>query len=392
MNTLKEFLVKRDEILDIINRVGASGSTGVSTFTERVGYLQNRIDANDYTYTNFHSLFDDFNRNSCSAEEIKKLEISFQSFMKDLPEIKEKLSFNFLENFNTLIKREDFVEQWNSLKEEQKSDLLFLDKEIYKSLRTKIDVKEFNFLFKVEDQDKFDGEYPINIYQWIDAPANSKVIFYKLRKEAQDDIHEDFFNSEEVKNAESEDRKTRHKIAVNYLISRKKVENTDDSWYERLDILTIKNTSLHYVYHHFKRLEDEFNGYDKVKENTNVPDILKKWSGDLLNEDKALFEKEYRMRDKELEGKSREEQDEVYKKSDQNYPTIKKGEDLQKGLKKEEFAALVEESKGSEFEDFFNNPMTEKTSNEMPYKRRDYMFIYFRDKFTSETKRKPKFN
>jgi hypothetical protein len=392
METLQDFMAKHDEITDIVNRVGASGTNGVNTLTSRVGYVKNSIEKNDYTYTNFHSLFDEFNRSRCSAEEIKDAEEVFQSLMNDLPKIKEKLSFNFTEQFTKIFEKNDFVEQWNSLTDEQKSDILYIDKNMYKILRTKIDVKEFDFLFKVEGQGKFDGEYPLDIYEWINALANSKVIFYKLRKAAQDDIHEEFFNSKEVIDAESANSGLRHQIAVKYLINRKNHDASDASWYDRLDMLTNSNASFHYTYHFFQDLENEFNGYNKIKENTKLPDILKKWSSELVGEQSEQYKKEREIFGKELEDKSMEERSKIYNASYHKYPTLEIAKSLQRGLKKDEFVALVKEAKGTEFEDFFNNPMTEKMRNEMPYKIIEYMFFYFCEKFNSQTKTKPKFN
>lgn len=388
METLQEFIAKHDEIKDIVDRIGASGANGVNTLADRIVNTKDRIDKNDYTYTNFHSLFDDFNRQRLEESEIRDLETNFNAFKQELPEIREKLTFNFIENFTKSFEKDDFVDQWNSLNEEQKSNILYIDKEMYKIIRQKIDVSEFNFLFKSDNQ--FDGGYPIDIAEWMHASSLSKIKFFQLRKAAQGDIHEDFFNSQEVKDAESKDSKTRQKIAINYLVERKRLHDNGACWYDRLDMLIERNFSLTYTYGFFKNLEDEFNGYDTIKKNAKLPDILKKWSGEMF--DKELYTQEWKILNKEMEGKTPEESSKIYKNRHKNYPTITLAESMQGGLKKEEFLALVKESKGTEFEEFFNSSMTQKMHHDMPYKRIDYMFIYFREKFTNETKRKPKFN
>jgi hypothetical protein len=388
METLQEFLAKRNEIEGIVNRIGASGASGVNTFTDRIGYLKERIEKNDYTYTVFHSLFDEFNKKRLTNEEVAGLEKSFKEFMQELPAIEEKINFNFVDTFKQLVERDDFIDQWNSLNEDQKSDLLYLDKEVYKNLRTKLDLKEFDFLFKVDNQDTFDGSYPIDIYEWINA--SSKTKFYQLRKAAQGGIHEEFFNSQKVKEAEELNSGTRNQIAIKYLINRNRVEDTNICWYNRLDILNVRSVPLHYTYHFFKDLEDELNGYKEIKEKVQLPDILRKWIGQFF--DMELYEQESRLLQKEQEGKSPEESNEIYRNRAIKYPTIVLAESIQRELKKEEFNALVIESKGTDFEDFFNNPITEKMCHNMPYLREDYMFVYFRDKFTSENavSKKPK--
>ena len=129
-------------------------------------------------------------------------------------------------------------------------------------------------------------------------------------------------------------------------------------------------------------LEDSFNGYNKVKESFQLPDLLKQWSGKPLNEEQ--YQKEIALFREEIKDKPREE----YHTIEQKYPTILEVRDLQRGLKKEEFLNLKEASKNTPYEVFFHSDMTEYLSSSMPYKRSDYMFVYFREEFLKSNTKK----
>ena len=63
---------------------------------------------------------------------------------------------------------------------------------------------------------------------------------------------------------------------------------------------------------------------------------------------------------------------------------IRKISDLQKGLEKDFLIKLKKEAIGTSFEDFLNHEMTEKMSINMPYVRKNYVFLYFRNDFINQ--------
>ena len=307
---------------------------------------------------------------------MKSLQKEFDVFVENLPAFKERLNSVFLGNFNKIFDRDDFVVQWNQLNNEDKSTVLYFDENIYKTLRQKIDVSEFDFLFEIPQD--FDGSYPEPIHKWIEA--SSKKQFLLLRREAKNGVFEKFFNAETTKQAESQNRDTRHQVAVDYLVSLKK-QDTSQNWYNRLDALDNTSISFHYTYHFFAKLEDEFNGYKKIKEKIQLPEILKIWSGMI---DENSYKEQFAMFEQEMKTKDRT----LYLVTLEKYPMLKKAQEVQKPLNKNQFISLKEQASNTEFEDFFNHDTTEKMIHSMPYKRKDYMFVYFRDRFLKENKKK----
>jgi hypothetical protein len=378
METLIDFVKQLKSISNQVNDIGGGMTNGVNTLSNRIESLKNIIETSDYTYTKFGPLFPKENI-SYGEVDIKNLQKTYSLFIKELPILQEKLNYDFSGTFQKILAQEDFVEKWNELDNEAKSTILYFDKEMYKNVRQKIDVSEFNFLF---DQDQsFDGSYPEIVFKWIHAESKSK--FFLLRKEAQGTAYEDFFNSDEVKAGETlSDSDLRDRIAVRYL-TKLKQNDTTQCWYTRLDALSNKGAFFHYTYHFFSELEDEFNGYSNVTKNIKLPDILKKWTGKILDDE--LFQAQAKLF--EVDSK---DPNFNYMESLKKYSMLKLAQDLQNPLTKTDLANLKVEAKDTEFEEFFNHPMTAKMIHAMPYKREDYMFVYFRDKFTKESKNKIK--
>jgi len=362
MNTLKELVEKMNEIYQFIESVGSMMTNGVNTWSARIDYVKGMIDSNDFNYGEFNE--------------------SKKSHQK----IKDSLNFDIKDNFLKLFEQNGFVEQWNKLTEEEKSSFLYYDKEVYGILRTKLEVQDFEFLFI--DQQDIKDLFPTNIVEWINAPENSKVVFYKLRKAAKETIYEDFFNDPETQIAEAYPSHKREQLAINYLKHNPKTQKSDISWYDRIDFIHGKDISFSYTYNFFKHLEDQFNGYSAIKEKTNVPDILKKWAGIPIDEEKC--KKEYELYHQEIKDKGINPFKEYEKVSEiqKKYPVIEYMESLNNPIDKKCFLALKNEAQGTEFESFFNESLTEKMCKDMPYKRIEYVFTYFRDEFKKQSSKK----
>jgi hypothetical protein len=383
MKNLQELLVKIRDISDALDEVGISPAAGgVTTKSNHIKEIKKAIDSNNFFETRFRPIFEPEYKDNYEATYLNRLETELKKLQPKIPNIRERIDFNVAEALNELIEKDDFTEQWNKLSSEEKNSFLYFDKEIYKIVRKKVDVSEFKFLFD-DFPDEISISYPQNIKDWIEAPIDSKVLFYKLRKNAQNTEYEEFFNSTSAKDAEGKSKFMRKMVADSYLRSNK--NNTDEPcWYDRLDMLHDKHWAFSSIYHFFSELEDEFTGYDKIQKSIRLPVILRKWKGSVPDED--AYNHEMKLLDEECKGKSWEEEDKIWEK----YPLFKLARSLQRGLTNDEFSNLKEEAKETEFEEFFNHPMTQKMSDDMPYKREDYMFVYFREQFKKELKRKNK--
>lgn len=387
MNTLKELLVEMNKTYNFVEGIGSMMTNGINTWSARIDHTKRMIQDNDFKYSKFGAIFDKSEHFTYDESNIEHLEQQFKELMKNPEEIKEILNLDIKGIFLQIFEKNNFVEQWNNLNSDEKESFLYYDKEIYKILRIKLEPKDFEFLFVQE----FDLEKscPTNIREWINAPADSKVIFYKLRKAAKDTVYENFFNNTNTQNAESHPSGIREQIALDYLKKNIKPLEYDISWYDRLDLIhDRKSIPLSYTYSFFKKLENEFNGYDKLIEKAQIPDILKKWAGMPMDKEKCQKEYELYLAEIKSKGINPFKDYEKVREIEKKYPTIEYVASLAKSLDKKEFLALKSESQGTEFEAFFNNPITEEMCKEMPYKRIDYVFTYFRDEFRKQTIKK----
>lgn len=383
MNNLKELSLKLEDISNIINNLGTPMTNGVNTLSSRIESFNHVIATQDYSYTFFSPLFNSQNT-YYDKESIDSLKQAFITFEKELPEIKEKLSFNFVESLKNIVQQDDFNQQWNELDHKYKSELVYADKAVYPILRQKLQPNDFNFMFE-EFETPESAQYPKEIENWINAPSDSKIVFFKLRKAAQGTDLEDFFNHDSIKNAETLSPNLRQHIAFDYFQNHSiNKPSGATSWYDRLDMLHDHGWAFGYTYYFLMELEDSLSGYDTIKQNIQLPDLLKQWSGKPINEEQYL--KEVALFREEIKDKSREE----YHTIEQQYPTILEVLDLQRGLKKEEFSALQEASKNTPYENFFHSEMTSHLFSAMPYKRSDYMFVYFRNEFLQQNTKKMK--
>lgn len=383
MTNLKELSLKLEDISNLINNLGTPMTNGVNTLSSRIESFNNVIATQDYSYTFFAPLFNPQNA-YYDKESIDTLKKEFSTFEEELPETKDKLSFDFIKVLKEIVQQDSFNQQWNELEQKYKSALIYADKAVYPILRQKLQPNDFNFMFE-EFETPDSVQYPPAIEAWINTPSDSKVAFFKLRKAVQGTELEGFFNHDNIKNAESLSSGLRQHIAFDYFHGNSINKPSGSiSWYERLDMLHDHGWAFGYTYYFLMELEDSLNGYDQVKKNIQLPDLLKQWSGKPLNEEQ--YQKEVALFREEIKDKSREE----YHIIEQKYPAILETRDLQRGLKKEEFLNLKEASKNTPYETFFHSDMTEQMFSSIPYKRSDYMFVYFREEFLKNNTKKMK--
>jgi hypothetical protein len=382
MNNLKEFVIQINKIEEQLEQLCLSGINGISTLTSRIKEMQNHIASNNYENTAFDT------KSFYNSPNKTLIEQDFQIFLNNLPEFQNKLNVDYIGKLQTLVEQDNFSEDWTKLKEEEKTSIIFLSKEAYPILRTKLNLDDFNFLLKDVVKKK---DYPQVIDEWIHS--QSKVTFFKLRKQAQNSEHEMFFNSDEVKTAETLNVEQREIIAGLYLSSN---NQSNINWYNKLDSLTTRDISFFYTYNFLVDLEDKYNGYAQIKKNIQLPDLLKIWIGDIVDpqlsiEYKEAKEKYYAERQTEIEknGIGSPLIDHIDKK----YPIINQVDmspGIGKPFTKNEFEKLKNQAKDTDLEAFFNHDFSEAMHKEMPYKRSNYMFVYFRDSFMKQNQKKLK--
>jgi len=372
---LKEFVNKLNALSKTVYSIGSAGGSGISTLEDSIGYLKETLEKNDFTYTRFGALFPSDKHHYGEVDWVA-LKKEFDDLQQSLPELKAALGVDYFAELREIFECDDFVAQWNSLDNSDKDRLVYLNKDVYPMLRQKIDVAQFNFAIDEYDTTGFDGSYPMPIWDWIQNSSISE--FDKMRKTHTGDYWEDFFESDKTKQAEKLGVDGRHDFAIQYL-SKTPADKTQ-CWYDRRDSLTDKNFAFHYTFHFFSELEDKFNGYDKIRKEMVLPDILKVWAGEMLEADEKKHQAELKLLKEEKESLP-------VAQRHSKYPMIAYAHLLQDGLSRESFNNLKQLSKGTPYEEFFSDPMTQKMSYSMPYKRTDYMFLCFRDTFTAKTKK-----
>lgn len=303
-------------------------------------------------------------------------------YSKNLKANLEKyISIDFIARINYLINHDNFNQEWIKLNTEEKKNIIFFDKNIYPLLRQKLNTSDFNFMFS-NINTNLDNSPHLNVLsQWCKIPEGQKISFFKLRKSAEKTEYKDFFHLPKILYAEEKllNKQNREKIVIEYLNSKNKLSlsSSNISWYNRLD-MTKDND---YIYTFLRNMEDDFNGYTQIKENIELPSLLKTWVGLDINL------KEYEQAILEFEKSCLSLSDKELKKRNKEHPSNLLRIKIESGITSEELLKLKEQAKGGYMEEFFNLTFTEQMRTEMPYKRQDYMFVYFRDVFMKNTKK-----
>lgn len=349
-------------------------TNGVNTLTSRIEFTQQALNKDN------HELFGDINY--------------FHSVegQKYLNELKQALPLDVKGRLENLIWQDDFIEQWQKISNKEKEEFIYFDKSIYGILRQKLDTKDFDFMFS-ELENKEVGGIPMPLAKWIHE-ANSisfGFIFKPNRKHRSDPDYQDFFHDPRVLAAESKklDQSARIEIVKTFLKERAQNPYAELSWYERLDMSYEKHWVVAYTYHFLKEQEDALRGYDKIQEQIlqgqiQIPTLLQEWAG--LNFDFEAHKRAVIAFEKSCEGLSEAERQKRFNE----HPEIIRSKKEQQGISSEEFLAWQKRAQGTELEEFFSLEMTNKMKRAMPYKRIDYMFVYFRDDFMQAFSKKLK--
>lgn len=338
MNNFKTILSKSEAGYNLISLFGFFGANGINTLKNQLHSLNIRFKENDFKYSNFNFMFNEKLRVDLTHQQIKDGEESYKQIFENLPEVHSILNYDFTSEIQKTISSDSFLEDWNSLTNTEKNDLLFIDKSVYLMLREKLETKDFNFILEdlYKEQQELTVLLPEIIQQWI--LSHSKVTCFNLRKTAQGGEYEDFFNEPSTKNADNNSSESKQLLALQYLSKRNSLD-----WFNNINYFMFSSNYYHikYTYDYFYELEEKFIGYDKTKENilSNAPEFVKNWCG--LVEAGSLF---------------------------------------QKGLDSITFNDIKEQSKGTYYESFFENPLTQKYSKEQGFRRADFMFFILKDK------------
>lgn len=376
MSDLRALADKVEEMEAAVREFGQCMANGFNVLSDRIESMKECVAQKDYAYSRFGALFNEDPRRIFPDVDLTELEREFGEMEKRLPETLELLGYDVIGNLAALVAREDFLESWNALPAQAKRGLVSFDKRAYGILREKVDVVDFGFMF--EGARDHGSEMPELLAKWIKAPADSKLAFYKLKKEAQGGPIEEFFNLPAASDSALSGEESRKSVAVEYLVRLGREEKFD--WYGSEESFANGHWAFVYVFNFLSGLEDELNGYAQVKKNAQLPDLLKKWCARV---DMEQFEAEMKEYQKEAKGTD-------HSKIVDKYPAIKLSQSLQRGLKKEEFLQMREESKGTELEGFFGSEMAQKMAGDMPYRRQDYMFHVLRNMFMKGASRKMK--
>ena len=359
------------QLSEDLNQLSQSLNAFVSPMTNGVNTLASRIDAAKQSInSNNTQMFGD--------------EAYFHSpeGQKILLNIKSGINLDVIGKLNACVLKDDFYEQWQALDDNSKKEFIYFDKSVYPVLRQKLDVAEFNFMF-FEFEDVEVAMIPSPLHEWMSAPDSAKIMFYKLRKAAQGTRYQNFFDNPETIQAEKMgwSSSMREKLVAQYLRNETKNPNPTMCWYDRLDMNYNKHWAFGYTYHFLQEMEDEFNGYQTIQKNIELPLILKKWAG--TDMDFEAHKNAIKTFEQSLEGLSEADR----RKRMAEHPQVLLDKKIQQGINTDEFMALKTEAKGTSTEAFFDLPMTEKMRTQMPYRRIDYMFVYFREAFSQKVKR-----
>lgn len=312
------------------------------------------------------------------AYDTKNFDILKNSNYLDLENLEKLISINFVDRIDYLINQDEFIDEWIILEPKEKKNIVLFDEKVYPLLRQKLNTHDFNFMFSSVNLDDF--LLPNLLLQWCKISEGQKIAFFKIRKSAENTEYKEFFHLSQTLSAEKNqlNEKERKKIVIEYLNNKNKLslDLSNTSWYNRVDM--IKNND--YIYIFLRELEDNFNGYTKIKEKIELPSLLKTWVN--LNIDLKAYEKSILEFEKSCVSLSNEE----LKKRNKEHPSNLLRLKIEAGITTDEFEKLKMQAKGSYMEDFFNSYITYNMRTEMPYKRQEYMFLYFRETFMNNIK------
>lgn len=216
----------------------------------------------------------------------------YDKYKNDRKAILKEFSFNFEAELKSIVAEEDFIDSWNQLDEHNKTTLLFLSSDAYGELRSKLETKDFNFVFK-----DFYENMPLEwLEKWLAIPAGHKVSFFKLKKESEGKEYEFFYKNEIYQKMNDFSCEKRNIEIKKYLPEiRKEIDKNTSSnfnWYYSIDLLFGDYLAKHFLLYLGKH-EDDFNGLNKLSEMFNYPKVIEKWAPTLRGIPRDLLTNEH---------------------------------------------------------------------------------------------------